>query len=107
MKSLWFKKEMRQAILDGKKVATTRDHPIPIALALAVSGSRFKPEPFAVLDIQNRIQTRIEDVIRLFYKEEGFTSPEEMIAYAKKNKLLQTDVPVWYHRFKVVKIGSG
>jgi len=107
MRWLHFKKEMRQAILDGKKVSTTRDHPIPLGQVQAVSGSRFKAEPFAVLEIDTRLPMRIPDVIRLFYKEEGFTSPEEMVAYAKKNKLLQNDVPVWFHRFKVVKIGSG
>jgi hypothetical protein len=103
MRRTWFKKEMRQAILDGKKVSTTRDYPIPIGQVEAVSGSRFKPEPFAILEIQDRIPTKVEDVIRMFYKEEGFNSPEEMVAYAKKNKLLQNDVRVWYHRFKIVE----
>jgi len=106
MRFLWFKKEMRQAILDGKKVSTTRDHPIHLGQVQAVSGSRFKAEPFAVLEIDTRLPMRIPDVIRMFYKEEGFTSPEEMIVYAKKNKLLQNDVPVWYHRFKIVKTGA-
>ena len=104
MRRVWFKKEMRQAILNGKKVSTTRDHPIPLEQVLAVSGSRFKAEPFAVLSIQDRIPTTIENVIRMFYTEEGFTSPEEMVAYAKKNKLLQTEDRVWFHRFKIVEI---
>lgn len=104
MRWVWFKKEMRQAILDGKKVSTTRDHPIPLGQVQAVSGSRFKAEPFAILEIQDRIPTKIENVIRMFYKEEGFISPEEMIAYARKNHLLQNDVPVWYHRFKLVSV---
>jgi len=103
MRWIWFKKEMRQAILDGKKISTTRDHPIPIGQVQAVSGSRFKAEPFAVLEIQDRVPTTVDNVIRMFYKEEGFSSPEEILAYAKKNKLLQTDVLVWYHRFKIVK----
>jgi hypothetical protein len=107
MRYVWFKKEMRQAILNGKKVSTTRDHPIPIGEVKAVSGSRFKPEPFAILEIQDRISTKIADVIQMFYKEEGFASPEEMVAYAKKNKLLQNDVPVWYHRFKIVNVLLG
>ncbi len=103
MRRIWFKKEMKQAILDGKKVSTTRDHPILLGEIQAVSGSRFKPEPFAVLEIQDRIPTTVENVIRLFYKEEGFSSPEEMTAYAKKNKLLQTENNVFYHKFKIVK----
>ncbi len=104
MKRVWFKKEMKQAILDGKKVSTTRDHPIELGQVLAVSGSRFKAEPFAILEIQDRIPTTVSDVIRLFYKEEGFNSPEEVTAYAKKNKLLQTENRVWYHRFEVVRL---
>jgi hypothetical protein len=104
MRRVWFKKEMKQAILDGKKVSTTRDHPIPLGQIIAVSGSRFKAEPFAVLDIQDRIPTTVKDVIRLFYKEEGFTSSEEMVIYAKKNKLLQEDASVYYHRFKIVEV---
>jgi hypothetical protein len=104
MRRVFFKKEMRQAILDGKKVSTTRDHPIPLGRVLAVSGSRFKAEPFAVLEIQDRIPTKIADVTQLFYREEGFTSPEEMAVYAEKNKLLQTDNQVWYHRFKITEV---
>jgi len=104
MKRVWFKKEMRQAILDGKKVSTTRNHSIPLGQVLAVSGSRFKAEPFAVLEILDRIPTTVSDVIRMFCKEEGFSSPEQMEAYAKKNKLLQTDSQVWYHRFKILEV---
>ena len=104
MRRIWFKKEMKQAILDGEKVSTTRDHPIPLEKILAVSGSRFKAEPFAVLEIQDRIPATVENVIRLFYKEEGFSSPEEMTVYAKKNKLLQTENYVFYHKFKIVKL---
>jgi hypothetical protein len=103
MRRTWFKKEMRQAILDGKKVSTTRDHPIPLGQVLAVSGSRFKPEPFAILLIQDRIPTTAGNVLHSFYKEEGFASSEEAIAYAKKNKLLQKDCTVFYHRFKIVE----
>jgi len=104
MRRIWFKKEIKQAILNGKKVSTTRDHPIPLEQVLAVSGSRFKAEPFAILEIQDRIPTTVENVIRLFYKEEGFSSSEEMTAYAKKNKLLQTENNVFYHKFKIVEL---
>ena len=108
MRRVWFKKEMRQAILDGKKVSTTRDHPLPLEKVLAVSGSRFKAEPFAVLEIVYQLRTKIATVVQTFYREEGFSSSEELLAYAKKNKLLQTDGPVWYHRFKIVeRLGVG
>jgi len=106
MRRVWFKKEMRQAILDGKKVSTTRNHPIPLGQVLAVSGSRFKAEPFAVLEILDRTPTTVSGVIRMFYEEEGFSSPQQMEAYAKKNKLLQTDSQVWIHRFKIVEKGK-
>jgi hypothetical protein len=104
MRRVFFKKEMRQAILEGKKVSTTRDHPIPLGQVLAVSGSRFKAEPFAVLEILDRVPTTVRGVIRMFYEDEGFSSPQQMLAYAKKNKLLQTDGQVWVHRFKIVEV---
>jgi hypothetical protein len=106
MRRLWFKKEMRQAILDGKKVSTTRDHLIRLGLILAISGPRFKAEPFAVLSIIDATQMTVESVMQLFYAEEGFNSPEEANTYAKKNNLLQTRKPVWYHRFKIIEIKS-
>jgi len=103
MRRVWFKKEMKEAILKEIKTATTRNHPIPLGQVVAVCGSRFKPEPFAILDIQIQIPTFKEHVIYYYYKEEGFKSPEEMIAFAKKEKLLQTDDFVYFHRFKLIK----
>ena len=104
MRRLWFKKEMKYAILKGQKTATTRDHPIPLGQVIAVCGSRFNPKPFAILEIQGRLPMKKEDVIRLFYREEGFNSSEEMIAFAKKEKLLQTNDVVYFHRFKLVRL---
>ena len=103
MRHVWFKKEMQQAILEGKKTSTTRDHPLPLTQVLAVSGSRFKPKPFAILEIEDRLPTTKDVVMRMFYKEAGFESPREMLEYAKKNKLLQTDGQVFYHTFIVLK----
>ena len=107
MRRVWFKKQMKSVILKGEKTATTRDHPIPLEQVIAVCGSRFKPEPFAILEIQDRFPMMKEDVIRMFYREEGFKSPEEMTAFAKKEKLLQTDCSVYFHRFKLVKLLEG
>jgi hypothetical protein len=102
MKRLWFKFEMRRAILDGKKTSTTREHPVSLGEVLAVSGSRFYPKPFAVLEIRDRFPTTVQNVVTMFYKEEGFTSPEDMTDFLKRNKLLKNDVPVYFHVFKVV-----
>ena len=103
MRRIWFKKEMKNAILEGRKTATTRDHPIPLTQVLAVSGSRFKPQPFAILQIEDRIPTTKDIVFRMFYREEGFNSSEEMQAFAKKEKLLETNEQVFYHTFIVLK----
>jgi len=94
---------MKDAILKEIKTATTRDHPIPLEQVMAVCGSRFKPEPFAILDIRTQIPTFKEYVIQYHYQEEGFKSPEEMVAFAKKEKLLQTDNLVYFHKFKLIK----
>ena len=102
MRRLWFKKEMKYAILKGQKTATTRDHPISLGQVIAVCGSRFKPEPFAILEIQGRLPIRKDSVIHMFYREEGFSSSEEMEAFAKKEKLLQTNDVVYFHKFKLV-----
>jgi hypothetical protein len=103
VKRLWFKFEMRRAILDGKKTSTTREHPLFFGEHLAVSGSRFHAKPFAVLEIRDRFPTTVQNVITMFYKEEGFTSPDDMRDFLKRNKLLTNDVPVYFHVFKVLK----
>lgn len=102
LRRVWFKQEMRERILDGRKVATTRNHALPLADVLAVSGSRFNAEPFAILTIQDRIPTNVESVYNLFYREEGFETTQEMKDYAHKEKLLQNvDGQVFYHKFKL------
>ena len=103
MRRVWFKKEMREAILEGKKIATTRDHVLPLEEVLAVSGSRFKAEPFAILRVHTRLPMQKENVIQMFFEEEGFNSSEEMIAYAKKNRLLETNDTVYFHKFDLIK----
>jgi hypothetical protein len=102
MRRIWFKKEMKTAILEGRKTATTRDHPIPLTQVLAVSGSRFKAQPFAILQIEDRLPIVKDAVFRLFYREEGFNSTEEMQNFAKKEGLLKTDGQLFYHTFSVV-----
>lgn len=109
MKRLWFKFEMRRAILDGKKTSTTREHPLSFGEVLAVSGSRFHAKPFAVLEIRDRFPTKLENVVAMFYKEEGFTSPEDMRDFLKRNKLFKialnpfVETPVYFHVFRVVR----
>jgi len=109
MRRVWFKKEMRDAILEGRKTSTTRNHPLPLQpeKLLAVSGSRFKAVPFAVLEVHTRIPMTVQNVFEMFYKEEGFESVAEMYLYSKKNKLLQNGGTVYFHRFKIVeKVGA-
>ena len=105
MRRVWFKREMKEAILAGRKRATSRTHPIPLGEILAVSGSRFNAVPFAILKITDRLPMRVEDIICSFYREEGFNSPEEMGAFADREHLPLIDAknPIFFHRFVVVK----
>ena len=104
MRRVWFKRQMKDATLAGRKTATTRTHPLLLGEVLAVSGSRFKAVPFAVIEILTRSQTTVENVIAQFYREDGFDSPEAMRAFAKKERLLiNKETAVFFHRFKVVK----
>jgi len=104
MKRVWFKREMKEAILARKKTATTRTHALPLGECQAVSGSRFKAKPFAVLKIMDRFPTTLENVIRMFYKEEGFQSPDDMVKFLTKERLLlKAQGPVYFHRFVLVK----
>lgn len=95
---------MREAILAGRKVATSRPHPLPLERVQAVSGSRFDAKVFAVLEIADRIPSTWRTIIRMFYREEGFGSPEEMQAYGVKQGLVKNlDDPAFFHRFKLVE----
>src|SRR5436853_5273 len=72
VKRLFFKKEMKDAILAGKKTTTVRDHRLDLGEYKAVSGSRFHAKPFAVLDIISVLK-RYDgvDVILDNYRTEG------------------------------------
>lgn len=108
MRRVWFKQEMKQLILEGRKTATSRPHPLPTEQVQAVSGSRFKAKVFAILEITTRIPSTWRNIIRLFYDVEGFRSPEEMEAYGLKQGLVKNcDDPAFFHRFKLVEVVSG
>jgi len=104
LRRVWFKKEMREAILTGRKTATTRDHPLPLEKVQAVGGSRYKAQVFAILEITDRLPVIWRDVIRMFYHEEGFSSSDEMQSYALKHGLTQNlKRPMFFHRFKLAE----
>ena len=104
MRRVWFTPEMKAEILAGRKIATSRPHALPIGEVHAVSGSRFKAEIFATLEIVSRIPSTWRNIIALFYHEEGFNSPEEMTAFGLKQGLVKNlDDPAFFHRFKVVE----
>ena len=104
MNRVWFKGEMKEAILAGKKTATTRSHALPLGENQAVSGSRFKAEPFAILNVTDRFPTTLENVIRMFYREESFQSPDDMVRFLTKERLLlKTQGSVYFHRFVLVR----
>jgi len=109
MRRVWFKREMKEAILAGRKTATTRDHPLTLGKNLAVTGSFYKAVPFAIIKVTDRFPTTLENVIGSFYVEEGFDSPEAMGAFLEKERfpLLDAKNPVFFHRFELVRVLSA
>lgn len=107
MRRVWFKKEMKEAILKGEKTATSRPHPLPLEKVQAVSGSRYKAKVFAILDIWERVATKPSHVIGHLYREEGFSSPENMVDFMFKENLHWDErEPLYFHRFKLVDVTS-
>ena len=105
MRRIWFKKQMAEAIIEGRKTSTTRDHPLKLEQYQAVRGSRYNAKVFSKIEIQDRFPTYWEYVAELFFKEEGFGSQEEMLEYLRKEKLVKkSDDFVYFHRFKVVEL---
>jgi hypothetical protein len=105
MKRLWFKKEMKDAILLGKKTATTRIKPLNVHERYqAVNGSRFKAQPFAVLEITSRRE--VHDLTYHcinHFRQEGFSDSVEMGNYIHDNlPQYLTTRPLYYHTFKEV-----
>jgi hypothetical protein len=106
VKRLWFKAAMKYAILQCHKSATTRINPLKVGECYqAVSGSRFKAEPFAVLQITSR--RKVEDLTyhcTNHFRQEGFSSPVAMGEYISKNlpEYVHTR-PLYYHTFKEVQ----
>lgn len=106
MRRLWFKEEMRAAILQGTKTCTTRYHELKKGQQYrAVSGSRFKAKPFAVIKILTSIPTNWGVVTGGFYMPEGFKSQFAMTKYLIKNDLIRKDFDdlVFSHSFEVVE----
>ena len=92
MARIWFKKEMAQLIIEGKKTATTRYSLKTTKFLDAVKGSRFKPVVFGQIKINGIIPLTWYQAIRAFYKQEGFESPTAMLKYIQKEKLIRKDL---------------
>ena len=110
MRRVWFKKEMKEAILAGKKNRTTRYHQIPLGQVQAVCGSRFNAEAFAKLEILTNYGTTWGEVIRRCHRQEGFETEEEMRQFGQKVGLLKgvgyDDDHVYTHDFAVIPDSS-
>ena len=99
---IWFKAEMKKAVLEGRKTATTRGHQKKLGDWLAVTGSRYDPVPFAVLRITENAESTWANSLGNF-EVEGFTDRAEMerfvadagLAYSQADRL-------YFHRFQVV-----
>ncbi len=102
MRRLWFKEEMKGAIMLGRKSATTRAHPLKVGETyLAVSGSRYKAKPFCRVKItsQREIDLLTEHCSKHF-RREGFKSSVDMALYIRKNlPEYLTKRPLYYHTF--------
>ena len=83
---------MATLVENGQKTSTTRYKPKKIGLSQAVKGSRFKPIVFGTIEYFNIKETTWQWVINNAYDNEGFKSPEEMLAYLKKEKLIKKDL---------------
>ena len=107
MRRVWFTKEMKGAIVKGRKTATTRNHPLKLDEDyLAVSGSWFKAEPFAVIRITGRLPIILQRAIDCFYYEEGFDSGAEMLGFLIKKRFFKktfrsVEDDAFFHRFEV------
>lgn len=105
MRRLWFKADMKDAILEGRKNRTTRTHPLKVGEDYqAVSGSRFKAQPFAILQIVSMFQTTAHALIHNNFEQEGFESPQQMTDWLMKAKLLDKWVQsdgLYTHRFEI------
>lgn len=99
---IWFTKQMREAVLADKKTATTRDHQKELGDWLAVSGSYYDPNPFAVITITENSESTWSNSLANF-REEGFESLEDMhrFAYATGLQRYARAPHLYFHRFEV------
>jgi uncharacterized protein YqfB (UPF0267 family) len=108
MARIFFTKEMKEAVLSGRKTATTRDHQKALGIYDACTGSWRNPKSvkkFAVIDIFENGQNTWKHSLDCF-AEEGFNSFEEMQTFAFKTGLAVIygkALAVYFHRFKVIQ----
>jgi len=103
-KKIPFKKEFNQLMLDGKKTMTSRTK------KYGDRGDIFFVED-QIFTILLSFKIRVGDVANKYFKEEGFTSPEEFIKVWKEihpRKGYDPDQMVWGHHFikGLVQVGQ-
>lgn len=104
MRRIFFKDEMKAAILNGNKTATTRDHQKAHGEWEACTGSYYHAKPFAVINItENDLNTWAHSLEH--WKDEGFDSLEDMHRFAYETGLNRyARVPaLYFHQFVVVR----
>ena len=104
MRRIFFKEEMKAAILAGKKTATTRDHQKALGEWEACTGSYYRPRPFAVINLtENDKNTWAHSLAH--WSDEGFDALEDMHRFAFETGLNRyAKAPeLYYHVFAVVK----
>jgi uncharacterized protein YqfB (UPF0267 family) len=105
---IWFKEDMKRALLAGKKTTTTRYKQHKNGLYLAVTGSYYDAKPFAVIQIVSSEAMTWDDVLSWHYAEEGFESPWHMEKWGREQKLLKgsgyLEDHVYLHHLLVVGV---
>lgn len=101
---LWFKADMRDLVLAGKKTCTTRLHRLNVGEVYdAVCGSRLNAKPFAKVKILTAWEASWPTITSERFREEGFASPQAMTEWCIKNGLTYHKTwSLFCHDFEVV-----
>lgn len=101
-----FTKEMAYKVQKGLKTKTTRYKAWKIQeVSKVVFGSRYKPIKFGTIKVKSAILTTWRASCASNFREEGFSSEEDMVAFIFKHKLVKgtLDDEVWVMEFEYHK----
>ena len=100
----FFTQEMKTAILNGQKTATTRDHQKPLGEYMASTGNWRRPESietFALIDVYSNAECTWPYSLAN-WDIEGFDSLDAMMEFCTKKNFMYASAPhLYFHRFTV------